>query len=71
LLHTAVRKIHIFSAEIAENVTWSHLQEIVNRKWATFQILGFEINDTLLLQKLIGISIGVFIANDLVNTIQF
>ena len=71
LLHMAVRKIHIFSAEIAENVTWSHLQEIVNRKWASFQILGFEIDDTLLLQKLIGIAMVILIANDLGDIIAY
>jgi hypothetical protein len=71
LLHIAVRKIHIYNAEIAENVTWSHLQEIVKKEWEPFQVLGIEIKDTLLIQKLIGAIIAIIIAKDLIDLTTF
>jgi len=51
-----VIKIH----ENAEYLDWIVLNNKLNGNWDQFQILGFDIQDTVLLQKIIGIVIGFF-----------
>lgn len=71
VLHIAVRKLHIYNAEIVENMAWAQLQDIVKQEWEPFKIIGFEIKDSLLIQKLFGLGITILLAVDLVNVIPF
>lgn len=57
--------IHI--SEVRENIAWLLLKDILQMEWATFELLGIQITDTSLIQKLFAGISAVLIAKNVVN----
>jgi len=58
-------EILIRSNETAVSNDWLLLFQNLNTEWKSFEIFGFEIDDSSVAQKVIGIVLTVFIASDL------
>jgi hypothetical protein len=54
-----------------EILNWVILQNILKTEWDKFEILGFEISDTSILQKIFGIFFGIIIAKDVADMLDF
>lgn len=57
----------IMVGDIYEHTQWKYLQEISQIKWKTFAIFGIELDDSALLQKLLGIIIAIFLTKELID----
>ena len=66
LVHT-----QIYVVELIEYQSLQQLQIIINEEWSCFEIFGIKLNDTTLMQKLIGLIFTIFIAGNLTNIIAF
>lgn len=60
----------ISSLTIDESIDWLIFDAISTKPWETFNILGIEINDTTVLQKLFGFIVLIALSNNISNILQ-
>lgn len=60
-------EIKINAVEIIEYQSFNQLQQIINEEWECFQIFGLKLSDTLIVQKIMGLIITIFIAGNIAS----
>lgn len=63
-------KCLIYNAIQNETLEWLVLYSTLTQEWETFKILGIEITDSTIIQKIVGIFVGFIIVQDLASLIQ-
>lgn len=60
----------IKSIKSVETLTWIIMKDVLNSEWDTFNLLGFTINDSYIIQKIVAILITILITKDISDIIS-
>jgi len=57
------------SIKNTELLSWLVLKDLLSVEWDSYNLFGFQITDTLIIQKLFGLLITLLIAQDISNSL--
>lgn len=66
-IYDMMTRCYINIVNVKEGISWTELQKILELKWESFEILGINIDDSMLIQKIIRMLVLILIAKNLFN----